>query len=248
MTDEEKKTDIVEKDVSPLVRVFYESSIVHSTFYPQLLKLARSSRRLSVLLLVAGYAATFGMVWPSLHNPTYFSENALLPGLVKPAFSHSYNDHMMTKTMHHLNEAHRCVILERPLGIELACRASPDAPMWPHIESLWLGAGIEAHSQHFSIIHPEGKAVSASKSTSSAPHLCCAQVNGTNAYAIVRAGRAQSTEAMMLCARADWQHLHTVAMLHALAHYYQRQIYWARDIIVVTVEHGAYGMKAFLQQ
>jgi hypothetical protein len=78
-------------------------------------------------------------------------------------------------------------------------------------------------------------------------------------FAIVRAGRAQSTEAMLLCARADSSGSHTLAMLVAFAHYAQRechaiiicyidveQMYWARDIILVAADDGAYGMHAFL--
>jgi hypothetical protein len=63
-------------------------------------------------------------------------------------------------------------------------------------------AGLESYAQHFTARHGG---------------------NRTNVFAIVRAGRAQSTEAMLLCARADASGSHTLAMLVAFAHYAQRE-------------------------
>lgn len=90
--------------------------------------------------------------------------------------------------------------------------------MWPQLLAQWHEKGIEAYSQHFSIRAP-GKApvtyhFDTEKIASDDDSL---QVNGTNVYAFVRAGRAQSTEAIVLCARADWHQRATAGLLQVCA-------------------------------
>jgi len=57
--------------------------------------MAGAHRVLCTVLWMAGVCAALGIVWPTLHARTYFSENALLPGLVDNRFHDNYNQRMM---------------------------------------------------------------------------------------------------------------------------------------------------------
>jgi glycosylphosphatidylinositol transamidase len=61
--------------------------------------MAGAHRLLCAMLYVAGVGAALGIVWPALHGRTYFSENALLPGLVDNLFHDNYNQRMMNTLM-----------------------------------------------------------------------------------------------------------------------------------------------------
>lgn len=43
--------------------------------------------RIAWILYLIGVAGFFAILWPSMNDHTYFSENALLPGLVDEEFS-----------------------------------------------------------------------------------------------------------------------------------------------------------------
>ncbi|CAI4221221.1 unnamed protein product [Auanema sp. JU1783] len=69
-------------------------------------------------------------------------------------------------------------------------------------------------------------------------------ITAHNSYAVVRAHRSTGVESMLII--VDVEDHDSVALAMAFAVYARRQVYWARDIFFVFVEHGAMGLDAFL--
>lgn len=76
---------------------------------------------------------------------------------------------------------------------------------------------------------------------------------GKNVYGILRAPRSASTEAIVISLPyrpPSSAHLTTIpglALLLALAKFFRKQKYWAKDIIFLITEHEQLGMQAWLE-
>ena len=176
------------------------------------------------LTLLAGILFFFIMPLQEFNEKTYFSENALLPGLVKGEFDEE-------------------VSADRYLeGLKEEAERYPNAVPFPWIESQLRQIGLEVYTHNFSLTYPLGSEDAQSRT-----------FQGRNVYAILRAPRASSTEALVLSApyrppySVESSTDVSVALLLASAKFFRFQNYWAKDIIFLITEHEQLGMQAWLE-
>ncbi|XP_013790376.1 glycosylphosphatidylinositol anchor attachment 1 protein-like [Limulus polyphemus] len=174
--------------------------------------------KLCFLSYVVGIVWFCLLAWEPYNNRTYFSENALLPGLVQREFSPG---HETSRFFQSLKE---------------------EAGSHARIPYAWLGAqfrqmGLDVYDHNYTLHYPFG----------SKPNF-----TGKNLYAILRAPRAASTEAILLSVpyrTPENQHGSTlpgIALMLSLAKFFRRQLYWAKDIIFLVTEHELVGFQAWL--
>jgi len=175
--------------------------------------------KLSWLAYVLGLVFLLVLPHPLYNDKTYFSENALLPGLV----TSSYNED-------------RAAIRYHSDLVEENKKYPGHAP-FPWLVAQFKQLGLEVHQQQFSLNYP----------------LANNSFTGTNVYAILRAPKASSTEALVLSAPhrpPNSPHQATdagIAVLLSAAKFFRSQIYWAKDIIFLVTEHEFLGAQAWLE-
>jgi len=175
--------------------------------------------KLSWLSYFAGLIFIFVLPHPLYNNKTYFSENALLPGLVTGEFNED-------RTAERFYEDFK----------EENARYPGQAP-FPWLEAQFKQLGLDVYRQSFTLNYP----------------LANSSFTGSNVYAILRAPKAASTEALVLTAPhrpPSSPHQSTdagIAVILASAKFFRRQIYWAKDIIFLITEHEFLGMQAWLE-
>jgi len=169
---------------------------------------------LSWLAFLLGLVFLLVLPHPLYNEKTYFSENALLPGLVTNHFSE-----------------------EAAARSFLTSLKEESSNLSPWLMAQLRGLGLEVHEHTFSLNYP----------------LSNRTFSGTNIYAILRAPKAASTEALVLSAplrppSSPHQDTHAgIAILLAAAKHFRSQIYWAKDIIFLLTEHEFLGMQAWLE-
>ncbi|XP_064640517.1 glycosylphosphatidylinositol anchor attachment 1 protein-like [Lineus longissimus] len=181
----------------------------------------KSHRILTFLCYFGGIAGFLAMAYFPFNNRTYFSENALLQGLVDdnfnlPADAKTYYDQFMEEVKKTDSEI-------------------------PHkwLKSKFREIGLDTYTQTYHFKFPYG--------------IYGAQMTeGYNVYGILRAPKAASTEAVVLSApyrrpeSALPPNFAGVALMYALAKYFRRHTYWAKDIIFLVTDHEQIGMQAWL--
>ena len=174
---------------------------------------------LSWVSYIAGLIFLLVLAHPLYNAKTYFSENALLPGLV----TSSYNENRAAM------KYHTDLVEEN--------QKYPGHAPFPWLVAQFKQLGLEVYQQQFSLTYP----------------LANNSFTGTNVYAILRAPKASSTEALVLSAPhrpPNSPHQATdagIAVLLSAAKFFRSQIYWAKDIIFLVTEHEFLGMQAWLE-
>ncbi|KAI5750531.1 hypothetical protein M8J76_016464 [Diaphorina citri] len=163
---------------------------------------------------------TVALVWFALlaHEEinigTYFSENALLPGLVKGDYSE--------------DEIAKSFLSELTNEVESSNGQMPI----PYLMARFHQLGLEAYIHNFTLHYPLGKPV---------------DMTGRNVYAILRAPRTASMEALVL--NIPYRPLQSIypstlpglALAMSMVKFFRRQRYWAKDIILLISEHEQLG-------
>ncbi|XP_043218487.1 glycosylphosphatidylinositol anchor attachment 1 protein-like [Amphibalanus amphitrite] len=173
----------------------------------------------SPLLYIAGIIWFLALAYHPYNAGTYFSENALLPGLVTNEFSDGSELARLLK------------------ALEAEAADHPDTVPHPWIRAQFRQLGLQVYPHNFTLRYPLGNG---------------SVFHGENTYAVLRAPRSGSTEALVLSApyrRPGAPHPPNhaaVAMLVALAKYFRRQVYWAKDIVFLVTEHEQLGVAAWL--
>jgi len=173
---------------------------------------------------VIGVAWFTLLAYSDLNARTYFSENALLPGLVEPEFRHS----QQTATYYQM------------LKEEVKRRKSSGEPKnsipvsW--IMDEFVEIGLDAYRQNYTFRYP---------------HNAQQDNYGKNVYGILRAPRTAGTEAVVLSAPFrsepfDENTLAGIALMLGLAKAFREHTYWAKDIIFLITEDDLIGMQAWL--
>lgn len=72
-------------------------------------------------------------------------------------------------------------------------------------------------------------------------------LNGTNLYSIIRGDRSTNSEAIALCVPIRQDSLPGLSLAMALSKYFTTKSYWAKDVIVLFVEHEDVGTAAWLE-
>lgn len=175
--------------------------------------------KLSWLSFCAGVVFLFVLPHPLYNHKTYFSENALLPGLVTAEFS---EERAAARYYEDLKEENK--------------RYPGEAP-FPWLEAQFKQLGLDVYRQEFSLSYP----------------LANSSYTGSNVYAILRAPKDASKEALVLSAPhrpPNSPHQSTdagIAVILAAAKFFRKQIYWAKDIIFLITEHEFLGVQAWLE-
>ncbi|XP_053401359.1 glycosylphosphatidylinositol anchor attachment 1 protein-like [Mercenaria mercenaria] len=176
---------------------------------------------LSAACYIVGVIWFIALAYPPLNAKTYFSENALLPGVVESGFYFEDSpDGYITEIKEELKKDRRNV---------------PRDWLFEKFRDL----GLDTYIQNYTVKYPL--------------QIVRGQlVPGQNVYAILRARRAASTEAVVLSVpfRAKSSDLSQtyggIVVMLGLAKYFMRQPYWSKDIIFLVTDHEQIGMQAWL--
>ncbi|KAJ9593199.1 hypothetical protein L9F63_015244, partial [Diploptera punctata] len=176
--------------------------------------------KLCILLYVGGVAWFLILAHDNFNAGTYFSENALLPGLVKGEF----DKEALAKTYQSelLDEAARY----------------PDGVPYSWLLAKFRQINLDVYTHNFTLNYPLGLGT---------------EYTGKNVYAILRAPRSSSTEALVLSVpyrpptSVHPGTVPSIAIMLALAKFFRRQKYWAKDVIFLVTEHEQLGIQAWLE-
>lgn len=173
-------------------------------------------------IYVAGISTFLLIIADPFTMTTYFSDNSLLPGLVNREFS------LATEAEYYLKNLEKFSGSAKDGQFSLA--TSPAIVRF--IKNELDNFGLEVYEQNFS-------------------YNSDVQFNGTNIYSIVRGERSTSSESIVLCApykvtKDNLNSLSSVALSLALAKYFSTKGYWAKDVIVLFVDHDHYGASAWV--
>lgn len=164
-----------------------------------------------------------GIVWlcvlsdRSMNGRTYFSENALLPGLVEAEFGkHKLASELFRKFS---------MVAEGDLSFN-ASQLITDT-----MESI----GLHTYHQNFSV-HLPLPGVSEPKT-----------VSGRNIYGILRAPRIAGTEALVISVPyKQGNNKGALALMLSFADHCRKKSYWSKDIIFLVTDKNQLGMEAWL--
>ncbi|XP_075985326.1 glycosylphosphatidylinositol anchor attachment 1 isoform X1 [Anticarsia gemmatalis] len=157
------------------------------------------------------------------NNETYFSENALLPGLV----TNEFNGEHSAKQFYN----------EFLKELEDKYEDTDEMPV-PWLVGKMSQLHLEVYTHNFTLNYPLGQGQIFS---------------GTNVYGILRAPRTSSLEALVVSAPYRSLSSHQkgtaagIALMLAFAKFARPQKYWAKDIIFLITEHEQLGMQAWLE-
>lgn len=185
---------------------------------------------LEVLLYIAGVASLLVLAFTPLNEKTYFSENALLPGLVERKY---LNDQSVKD---YAKELTRLGAVDNGKG--------PIPEDW--LKAQFMDLGLDVFSQNFTVQHPFNVKAKGTQESGA--------VSGTNVYAILRAPRIASTEAIVITvpyrnkeAEAGRARTHYgIGLMLSLANFFSKNTFWSKDIIFVVVDKEEVGMQAWL--
>ncbi|CAH1269314.1 GPAA1 [Branchiostoma lanceolatum] len=193
---------------------------------------AKYNSPLCVLAYVVGVVWFLALAYKPFNHRTYFSENALLPGLVEGKFRTENVATRISQAMKDIKDV------------------SKDGPMpvaW--IVNQFRGLGLDTYTQEYIQTIP----VPSARQSEEQGKEMFVQLNGTNVYAILRAPRTASTEAIVLS--APYKHYlnmdhnnHAFGLMIALASHFRKSSYWSKDIIFLLVDYDEIGMEAWLQE
>jgi glycosylphosphatidylinositol transamidase len=151
---------------------------------------------------------------------TYFSDNALLPGLVQRQFA---------------GQQH----IERYLQqLRLAAQTHGDRLPVALLTQLFSQLGLEAHEHNFTFTYPFGQR-SKYHGRNVYAVLRAPRTAGTEAIVLSVPYRADLTP--------NGSSLPGLALLLSLAKYFGNKTYWAKDIVFLVYEHELIGCQAWLQ-
>ncbi|CAL4128148.1 unnamed protein product, partial [Meganyctiphanes norvegica] len=182
--------------------------------------LERHHRPVCLLLYLAGIGWFLALAYNPLNHGTYFSENALLPGLVQGDF------HGDSKARQYLAS----------LNVE----AERNPNKMPHA---WLAAhftqlGLDTYTHNFTLEYPM-KENTRFHGRNVYGILRASRSSSTEAV-VVSAPYRPPTSLMQGTAPS-------IALMLAMAHFFSEQVYWAKDIIFLVTEHEQLGIQAWLQ-
>ncbi|XP_077983005.1 GPI-anchor transamidase component GPAA1-like [Glandiceps talaboti] len=190
----------------------------------------KNNYKLCVICYIAGIVWMCALAYKPLNAGTYFSENALLPGLVEREF---YNDQDGIEYARQVLDA---VKQEKAMPVD-----------W--LKETMLQIGLEAYVQNFTVQHPFIGMIGKGKDAK------LKSLTGHNVYGILRAPRVSGTEAMVFSipfrrtkeSKKYGGTQHGIGLMLALAKFFRRQTYWSKDVIFLVTEHENLGIQAWLE-
>lgn len=189
--------------------------------------LATSLKAITIYFIIylSGLGAFFLMIADPFTMKTYFSDNSLLPGLVNREFSLGTETEYYLKDIKTIVEAHG----------ENSSSLADSPPLVNFMRHELNNFGLELHEQHFSY-----------QSMFDSDKV----LKGVNLYTIIRGERSTNSEAVVLCSPyyrySNSNNTHaSFALSLALSKYFSARNYWAKDIIILFVDQGKFGVSAW---
>lgn len=182
-------------------------------------KLILHSRLTSWLLYFCGIGFIFVMPWSEFSHKTYFSENALLPGLVRVDFD------LEKEAKSYLED--------------LKYEAEKNPNPFPWIEARLRQLGLEVYRHNFTLHFPLGRKEQIYKGDNIYAILRAPRASSTEGLVLATPYRSP------LSIEAPTQV--SLALLLTMAKFFRHQNYWAKDIIFLITQHEQLGMQAWLE-
>ncbi|CAH0551800.1 unnamed protein product [Brassicogethes aeneus] len=176
--------------------------------------------KLSLLLYLSGVVWFCVLAYPSMNASTYFSENALLPGLVKSEFR---EDKSAERFLHELEDE---------------MKKYKDSVPYSWILAKFQQIGLDTYTHNFTLNSPL-------KINEKYPGK-----NVYGILRAPRASSTEALVLSVPYRPASSPHLTTapsIAIMLAFAKYANRNNYWAKDIIFLITEHEQLGVQAWLE-
>lgn len=178
----------------------------------------KNCNRLCALAYVAGLIAFAVLAWNECNNKTYFSENALLPGLVNRRFNLGT---FAKDTLESLKEE---------------AKSHASLPL-PWLLGQFRQLGLDVYRHNFSLHYPLG-----SKPTHGGENVYAIlrAPRGAGTEAVVLSSPYRMEDSL------HGSTLPGIALMVALAKYFRAQGSWAKDVIFLITEHELVGFQAWL--
>ncbi|KAF2352581.1 GPI transamidase component Gaa1 [Trinorchestia longiramus] len=177
-------------------------------------------KTLSILLYLVGVVWFLSLAHNSMNHETYFSENALLPGLVHGEFMRE-------------DRANRYL---QELNKETEKYSSTMPHAW--LQAKMTQLGLDTYTHNFTLHYP--MAANRSFSGNNVYGILRA-VRGSSSESIVLSAPYRPPRSV------HPGNAPAVALMLTLAQFFSEQLYWAKDIIFLVTEHEQLGMEAWLQ-
>jgi len=155
-------------------------------------------------------------------HKTYFSENALLPGLVKVEFN---MENIARQFLEDLREE---------------AQKTPYDPPFPWIEARLKQMGLEVYRHNFTVNYPLGKKDQSWSGDNIYAVLRAPRASSTEGLVLSTPYRPPD---LSFEPPTDV----SVAILLTMAKFFRHQKYWAKDIIFLITQHEQLGMQAWLE-
>ncbi|KAJ2577353.1 Glycosyl phosphatidyl inositol protein transamidase complex subunit, partial [Coemansia sp. RSA 1836] len=186
------------------------------------LKIARKySAYLAYPLLLASIAWLLLLPLQTFTRNGYFSENAMMPNQVHTAFG--AEEHMLAMSY-----------IDTELALQSTAKDEGErqaGAVYRAFEQL----GLDSEIQRFAFNEVPG----------------VGSTSGVNVHGILRAGRSDSVEALLIAASwttsSNATNLNAVRLMAGLAKYASEQVYWAKDIIFLVTDGGEHGVETWLK-
>ncbi|XP_046574937.1 LOW QUALITY PROTEIN: glycosylphosphatidylinositol anchor attachment 1 protein-like [Haliotis rubra] len=182
--------------------------------------ISKYNQKLSILLYIVGLAWFFLLAYQPLNASTYFSENALLPGLVENEF---YNEAELSNFNKQLMEE-----------LKKDDKTTPKDWVYEQFQSF----GLDVYSQNFSLKYPFGQVDKEIPGRNVYAILRARRSSSTESVVISAPLRPWLAE--------DEQTSGGIAIMMALARHFRNKPYIAKDIIFLMPEYDEVGMQAWL--
>ncbi|KAI2806621.1 hypothetical protein RDWZM_006474 [Blomia tropicalis] len=188
-------------------------------------KILRKAIHFSTFLSILSFIAGLCVLAYLVYDPdkTYFSDNGLLPGLASREYTSEVG-----KADEYLSELK---------NITSNMKDNDDLPVHYLREKFVEELGLEFYEHRFRLNYPFGQRPS---------------FDGKNVYAILRAPRASSTEALVIStpyrtnSSIHGSNLPSVAIMLALARFFTTTHYWAKDLIFLIGDKELVGIQSWL--
>ncbi|CAG2236691.1 GAA1 [Mytilus edulis] len=183
--------------------------------------ISKYNNHLSVLCYIAGVTWFLALAYQPLNARTYFSENALLPGLVENEF---YPQLDMEALVQEYNE-------------QLQKEKKNVPRKW--VADQFTALGLDTYIQNYTILYPLQLTRGQSVPGQNVYGILRAR-RASSTESIVLSMPLRQKESDMPSTTGS------MVLMLALAKYFRQKPYWAKDIIFLATDHEQFGMQAWL--
>ncbi|KAJ2409240.1 Glycosyl phosphatidyl inositol protein transamidase complex subunit [Coemansia sp. RSA 2530] len=186
------------------------------------LKLARKySAYLAYPLLFASIVWLLLLPFQTFTRKGYFSENAMMPNQVYTVFGSEEHISAMS-------------LIDTELALQSTAKDEGErqaGAVYRAFDSL----GLDSEIQRFAYSEVPG----------------VGSTSGVNVHGVLRAGRSDSVEALLIAASwttsSNATNVNAIRLMAGLAKYASKQVYWAKDIIFLVTDGGEHGVETWLK-